>query len=68
MSIRSEIAITGAFCYTQNNFTSSIRLLDSGFLPEPASWVDLRPLDAADGSFAQLIADPSSAIKIVLQP
>jgi threonine dehydrogenase-like Zn-dependent dehydrogenase len=66
--IRSEIDIKGAFCYTQNNFTSSIRLLASGFLPEATSWVDLRGLDDTDRSFAQLIDDPSSAIKIILKP
>jgi threonine dehydrogenase-like Zn-dependent dehydrogenase len=66
--VRSEIEIKGAFCYTQNNFASSIRLLADGFLPESSSWVDLRGLDAADRSFGQLIDDPSSAIKIVLQP
>jgi len=66
--IRSEIEITGAFCYTQNNFASSIRLLASGFLPASESWVDLRGLEDTDRSFVQLIDDPSSAIKIVLKP
>jgi len=66
--VRSEIEIKGAFCYSQNNFASSIRLLADGFLPEPRSWVDLRGLEDADRSFGQLIDDPSSAIKIVLRP
>lgn len=66
--IRSEIEIKGSFCYTANNFAASIRLLGTGFLPDPTSWVDIRPLDQAGPSFDQLIADPSSAIKIVLTP
>ncbi len=66
--IRSEIEIKGSFCYTANNFTASIRLLATGFVPDPRAWVDLRPLDQAGPSFDQLIDDPSSAIKIVLTP
>ncbi len=66
--IRSEIEIKGSFCYTAANFSASIRLLATGFLPDPTSWVDIRPLDAAGPSFDQLIDDPSSAIKIVLTP
>jgi threonine dehydrogenase-like Zn-dependent dehydrogenase len=66
--IRSEIEIKGAFCYTQANFTASIRLISSGFLPDSASWVDVRSLEETNSSFAQLIDDPSSAIKIVLRP
>ncbi|MBA2467886.1 MAG: galactitol-1-phosphate 5-dehydrogenase [Chloroflexia bacterium] len=66
--IRSEIEIKGAFCYTQANFASSIRLIASGFLPDSSSWVDVRSLEETNDSFAQLIEDPSSAVKIVLQP
>lgn len=66
--IRSEIEIKGSFCYTANNFAASIRLLATGFVPDPKAWVDLRPLEQAGPSFDQLINDPSSAIKIVLTP
>jgi 2-desacetyl-2-hydroxyethyl bacteriochlorophyllide A dehydrogenase len=66
--VRSEIEVKGAFCYTQANFAASIRLLADDFLPDNASWVDLRGLEDADRSFGQLIDDPSSAIKIVLRP
>lgn len=66
--VRAEIEVKGAFCYTQANFAASIRLLADGFLPDHAGWVDLRGLEDADRSFGQLIDDPSSAIKIVLQP
>jgi threonine dehydrogenase-like Zn-dependent dehydrogenase len=66
--VRSEIEVKGAFCYTQANFAASIRLLADGFLPPNDSWVELRGLEDADRSFGQLIDDPSSAIKIVLQP
>ena len=33
--IRSEIEIKGSFCYTANNFAASIRLLGTGFVPDP---------------------------------
>lgn len=66
--IRSEIEIKGSFCYTANNFAASIRLLGTGFVPDPTAWVDLRGLEETGPSFDQLIDDPSSAIKIVLTP
>lgn len=66
--VRSEITIQGAFCYSQSNFVSAIRLVADGLIPPAEEWISIRPLEAADSSFAQLIDDPSAATKIVLRP
>jgi threonine dehydrogenase-like Zn-dependent dehydrogenase len=66
--VRSEITVQGAFCYTQANFSASIRMLASGFLKADETWVEIRPLDQTDESFRQLIETPSAAAKIVLRP
>jgi threonine dehydrogenase-like Zn-dependent dehydrogenase len=66
--VRSEITIQGAFCYSQANFAAAIRLVASGLIPPAEEWISIRPLEAADRSFAQLIDDPAAATKIVLRP
>jgi threonine dehydrogenase-like Zn-dependent dehydrogenase len=66
--VRSEITVQGAFCYTQANFSASIRMLASGFLKADESWVEIRPLTETDQSFRQLIESPADAAKIVLRP
>jgi threonine dehydrogenase-like Zn-dependent dehydrogenase len=66
--VRSEINIHGAFCYTQANFSSAVRLISDGIVPTDVDWLTLRPLDEADASFAQLIDEPSSVTKVILKP
>ncbi len=66
--VRQEISIQGAFCYTQSNFAAAIRLVADGLIPPAEEWISIRPLEAADSSFAQLIDTPSAATKIVLRP
>jgi threonine dehydrogenase-like Zn-dependent dehydrogenase len=66
--VRSETNIHGAFCYTQHNFASAVRLISDGIVPANADWLTLRPLDEADASFAQLIDQPSTVTKVILTP
>ncbi len=65
--VRSEITVQGSFCYTQVNFTTALRLLQTGLLPAAESWLTIRTLEEADASFAQLIDAPADLIKIVLR-
>ena len=65
--VRSEITIQGSFCYTQTNFTTALRLLQTGLVPAAASWLTIRTLEEADASFAQLIDAPADLTKIVLR-
>ena len=66
--VRSETNIHGAFCYTQNNFAAAVRLIGDGIVPTDVDWLTIRPLEEADASFAQLIDQPSTVTKVVLQP
>lgn len=66
--VRREVQITGSFCYTWNDFTRAIRLLQAGKIVPDTSWLDERPLDEAKRSFDELIDSSSPITKIVLRP
>jgi threonine dehydrogenase-like Zn-dependent dehydrogenase len=65
--VRSEIAVQGSFCYSQANFATALRLLQTDLVPAAESWLTIRTLEEADASFAQLIDDPGDLTKIVLR-
>ncbi len=65
--VRSEITIQGSFCYTQANFTTALRLLQTSLVPAAESWLTIRTLEDADASFAQLIDVPADLTKIILR-
>ncbi|MFN8516841.1 MAG: galactitol-1-phosphate 5-dehydrogenase [Thermomicrobiales bacterium] len=66
--VRSEITVQGSFCYTQANFTTAMRLLQDGAIPDVASWLTIRPLEEANASFLELIDAPAGTIKVILRP
>jgi 2-desacetyl-2-hydroxyethyl bacteriochlorophyllide A dehydrogenase len=66
--VRSEITVQGSFCYSHANFTTALRLLQAGAIPDPSSWLTIRPLSEANASFAQLIDAPAETTKVVLRP
>lgn len=65
--VRSEISVQGSFCYSQENFTTAIRLLEERLLPDAESWLTMRTLEEANDSFVQLIDAPADITKVVLQ-
>lgn len=65
--VRSEITVQGSFCYSQANFTTAMRLLEAGAIPDPAEWLTIRPLEEANASFVQLIDAPAETTKVVLR-
>jgi threonine dehydrogenase-like Zn-dependent dehydrogenase len=65
--VRQEITIVGSFAYSVADFADALELLVEQRLPHPASWLDMRPLSAGPGSFAELVRG-SNVVKIALRP
>ncbi len=65
--IRSEIELLGSFCYTSKDFADAVELLEQGKITEEG-WTEIRPLDAADEAFQELVQGKVRRGKIFLQP
>lgn len=66
-SIRNEISVLSSFCYTRQDFASSVQLLASGFIKE-TEWSEIRPLSEGQSAFADLTAGKVGNSKIFLNP
>lgn len=66
--VRGEIQITGAFCYTWDDFGAAIQMLAAGRVQPSPVWVDERPLEASKESFDELIDQPTAVAKVLLRP
>lgn len=65
--IRQEIAITGCFGYSHQDFAHALTLLQAGIIQPEADWLEERPLAEGPAAFAELVKGTASATKIVLQ-
>lgn len=66
--VRSEVTITGSFCYTDDEFATAVRLAGTGSMPDPALWLDVRPLDQGGPAFAEQADGSAPFAKILLDP
>jgi len=65
--VRQEVAITGSFAYTPEDFKRAFYFLVQGLLHADPSWLEERPLAAGAGAFEELIAGTAPATKIILR-
>lgn len=63
--IRSEITVLGSFCYTKQDFYDAIQLLVEGKISEEG-WSEIRPLEAGEEAFSDLVAGKVTNSKIFL--
>lgn len=64
--IRQEIAVTGSFAYTDNDFAEAMDLLSRGVVQPSADWLEERPLSDGPSAFAELVDSKAKVAKIVL--
>ena len=64
--IRQEIAVTGSFAYTDNDFAEAMNLLSRGVVQPSADWLEERPLSDGPSAFAELVDSKAKVAKIVL--
>jgi threonine dehydrogenase-like Zn-dependent dehydrogenase len=64
---RQEIRILGSYCYTQDDFASSVDLLVHGRVTEQG-WTEERSLWDGGGIFADLVAGRVTSGKVMLRP
>lgn len=64
--IRQEVAITGCFAYTSEEFEQALGLLTSGAVRPSEDWLQERPLAQGPASFDELVAGTAPTAKIVL--
>lgn len=62
-----EITVSGAYCYTPDDFAATLAAMESGALG-PLGWFEQRRLDAGAEAFRALDAGTVAAPKIVLEP
>ena len=65
--VRSEIEVSGCFCYREETFARSLTLLGEGLLAE-GPWLQERPLAAGPAAFAELLEGGAAPSKVVLRP
>lgn len=65
--VRNEISILGSFAYTDDDFRTSVDLLNSGFIETGSGWVDIRPLESGDQAFREQAKGDAPFSKIVLR-
>lgn len=63
--IRREIEVLGSFCYSEEDFAQSVRLLSDGRITE-TGWTQVRPLEEGGAAFAELVAGKVHYGKIIL--
>lgn len=63
--IRSEITVLGSFCYAKQDFQDAIQLLVEGKISEEG-WSEIRPLEAGQDAFGELVAGKVAKSKIFL--
>jgi threonine dehydrogenase-like Zn-dependent dehydrogenase len=66
--VRDEVEVVGSFCYRDQDFTVARDLVQSGALPAPEGWLDVRPLAAGDEAFREQAVGAAPFAKIVLEP
>lgn len=66
--VRQEIRLAGSFAYAREDFARALALLEAGAVRAAPSWLEERPLAACADSFAELVASPTDAAKIMLRP
>lgn len=66
--IRSEITLTGSFCYSREAFTTAVDLIARQAIKASPDWLIERPLAAGPESFEELLAGTAPVTKIVLLP
>ena len=65
--VRSEVTVTGSFCYSPDDFAAACGLLREGLL-RPGPWIEERPLAAGPAAFDELLRGAVPASKVVLRP
>jgi len=67
--VRNEIEISGTFCYSDDEFTRAVDLVEDGFIDfADKSWYDIRPLEDGDKAFQEQINGTADFSKIILVP
>lgn len=67
MLVRNELAITGCFAYTPQDFQHALELLSHKLLPTN-EWRHVRRLEDGPASFEELTSSEPSPLKIILTP
>lgn len=65
--VRQEVAITGSFAYTPQDFERAFDFLVQGLLQADPSWLEERPLTEGATAFEELIAGTAPVTKIILR-
>jgi 2-desacetyl-2-hydroxyethyl bacteriochlorophyllide A dehydrogenase len=66
LMVRNEISVSGSFCYTDEDYRRSARLINSGFLSGHRNWYDVRELERGNESFMEQLKPDSPFSKIIL--
>lgn len=64
--VRQEIEIRGSFSYSDDDFHTSLQLLEDGAVAPAGAWLDIRPLEDGPAAFEEQIFGPAAYSKIVL--
>ncbi|MCY0880132.1 MAG: zinc-binding dehydrogenase [Firmicutes bacterium] len=64
--VRDEIEVVGSFCYTDEEFSRAVALVNAGSLPADGRWLDVREMAQGPDAFREQAEGPAPFAKIVL--